>query len=472
MNKILLVCILCLTVSHLQSQQTSSAIIDFNKKNLVHNTQWSICAINTNSKKMICGYNDHVPLQPASIQKLIITGIALKYIDSSFRYQTTLEYDGKILHDTLYGNLYIHGSGDPTFGSDVFATTTISVVFKNFTDAITAAGIHTIKGSVIGDASVFDSLLFPEKEWKKEDYGNYYGAGACGLNFHENYYTINFSSGKYVNEEVSVKSVRPAVPAMQMENKVSSAKAGTGDNVIIYGEPYQNSRALTGTIPVNADSFPVKGSIPDPAYACAWHFDRYLKDMGITISGAPARTFIASEKRKTIAVHYSPVFSDIVRETNIHSNNVYAESILKTLALKRSGTGSTANGISELCRQLHTCENFHIVDGSGLSVNNTLTAEAMVGFLEWMQHQPQYSSFYNSLPVAGREGSLKNMLLNTPLTDNLHAKSGSMKGVRCYAGYLRNNKNEPIAFCIMVNGFTCYPSEMQKEIEKLILSLY
>jgi serine-type D-Ala-D-Ala carboxypeptidase/endopeptidase (penicillin-binding protein 4) len=465
MNKILIIILFILSINHLTAQSISieEAVNVFQSKHFVSDSSWGYCV--ATEKNELLNHNGSAMLKPASIQKLITTGVALTEIDSSFRYETKLGYDGKIINDTLFGNIFIMGSGDPSFGSGLFDSTDFHVVFKSFGDALKKLRVNVITGSVIAEAVDFDTTLFPAGVWNKDDYGNYYGAGSCGLNFHENYYTVYFNPGKKIGDSTSVVRIDPEIPGMKLINKVKTAKAKSGDNVIIYGKPYQNTRTLTGTVPIDSQKFPVKGSMPDPAAACTLLFQKYLTENGISFFEKSDQQINSSTTQHTIVTHYSPSLSQLIKITNQQSNNVFAESILKTIAVWKK-----ENGIKIILNHLNksTSQQINLVDGSGLSDQNRMSSKVMVDFLLDMKKQNQFPAFFNSLPVACRSGSLKSFGCGSVLENRLHAKTGSMKGIRCYAGYLINSKNEWVAFCLMVNDYKCTNQQILQETEKLL----
>jgi len=147
---------------------------------------------------------------------------------------------------------------------------------------------------------------------------------------------------------------------------------------------------------------------------------------------------------------------------------------LRTIAAENHVAGTTENGINEITQQLNklSIEQFSIVDGSGLSDQNQMCPKAMVDLLIHMKKEKQFSVFFNSLPVACRSGSLKNIGCKTVLEGSMHAKTGSMKGVRCYAGYILNKKNELIVFCLMINDYNCSSNVIIKEAIRLLESIY
>lgn len=234
---------------------------------------YGILIKNITADKVIYEINPEQSLIPASVMKVPVTAAALSILGSSNRFTTSLGYSGTIDKEgTLDGNLYIIGGGDPTFGTtrieNEFSTDSI---FRKWYLAIRKAGIKKVLGAVVGDASIFDNELIPSS-WLWEDIGNYYGGGVCGLNINENLFKVVFQPAHNEGDIARVISFEPELTYMNIINKVTTGKPGSGDNVIIYGAPYYNTRIMEGTVPSDKASFEVKGSMPDPSYYCAYAF--------------------------------------------------------------------------------------------------------------------------------------------------------------------------------------------------------
>ena len=110
----------------------------------------------------VLGYNARQSLPSASTLKLITTATALVVLGADYTYNTQLEYDGTLKDSTLTGNLYIRGTGDPSLGSWRFTTYyDLPALLKSWSDAVKAAGIRRIQGTVVGDASLYADLTTP-----------------------------------------------------------------------------------------------------------------------------------------------------------------------------------------------------------------------------------------------------------------------------------------------------------------------
>ena len=108
-------------------------------------------------------------------------------------------------------------------------------------------------------------------------------------------------------------------------------------------------------------------------------------------------------------------------------------------------------------------------DGCGLSRWNSISTRQLTEMLRSISKESYYKSFYNSLPVAGKSGSLGSLMKGTAAENNLHAKSGYITRVRSYAGYVNNKKGEPLVFSIIANNYDCTPADMRTKLEKLMI---
>jgi D-alanyl-D-alanine carboxypeptidase/D-alanyl-D-alanine-endopeptidase (penicillin-binding protein 4) len=453
-----------------------------NDQSLTH-ASWSVAALNTQTGKLFVHYDHHRSLIPASTMKLFTTSTALEVLGSDFKFETRLKYSGYIdSNGVLQGNLYIIGSGDPTFGSWRFGKPyEMESIFSKWASKIKDKGIQEINGCIISDAGTFEERAVPPT-WLWGDIGNYYGSGVCGINCHENLYNIFFKPGHRIGDTAKVIRTEPAIPGMEFINYVTTYKRGSGDNVYIYGGPYRQQRILRGTVPIGPAEFKVKGSIPDPPSFCALSLKNYLESEKIIVTkqAKTARTLeikgqYKQVETKTLAKHFSPKLEEIVKKTNVKSINIFAEGLFKTIGLKIKGEGSYEKAKEAMeefwANKGIDLSGFDMNDGSGLSRSNCVTTYQLVNMLQKAKEFSSFEHFYASLPVAGKSGSIKNLFHGHFAKENLRAKSGYMSGVRSYAGYVKNSKGHLIAFAIIVNNYESSPYQMKKKLEKLMMAI-
>lgn len=432
------------------------------------------------------GYNAHQSLPSASTLKLITTATALTVLGSSYTYTTTLEYDGTVTDSVLRGNLYIRGTGDPSLGSWRFTNYYDQpALLKSWSEAVRAAGIRRIQGTIVGDASLYDDLTTPDT-WPYGDLGNYYGASLSALNINENLYRVFFRPGKTISAPASVLRTDPLLPYLTFRNTVTTGAPNTGDQVTILGAPFQNQQWLTGKVPLGepANEFSVKGALPDPAYFAAYALQNQLIQDNVTVSNPPvslgggqSATLTMSRKRTLLNQHISPTLAELVQQTNFQSINLYAEALLRTAALTLDKTvRSTDASLETLVKFWKSrginLDGFRIRDGSGLSAVGALTADNMTGILSAMSREKIFPIFYETIPVVGQTGTVRSLARGTAAAGNIRAKSGSIEGVRTYAGYFTTPDGERMSFCLLVNKFTPGQNRVvTREIEKILVEL-
>lgn len=412
-------------------------------------------------------------LVPASILKVVTTATALEVFGPDFRFTTTFSGSGTIRNDTLFGDLQIIGGGDPTLGSVYFPEN--NHFLEDWIKTVQNKNIKVIQGNLIVDATIYESQMIPNT-WVWEDIGNYYGAGASGISVSDNLYEIHLSSGKEEGKLTKIVRINPEIPGLEIRNEVVSSNI-TSDQAYVFGSPMDNKRIINGTIPVNKSDFVVKASVPDPAVLLASEFKRKLSVNGISIFGGTKfeKVKIDQSPPAFLAVNQSPVLSEIIKVTNHESVNLFAEHFLKHLAFQKYGVGTTKDGckfITEFWKEKGLdMTGFFMNDGSGLSRFNAITASQMVEILKFMKTKSAYSAdFFQSLATVGN-GTLTVFSNENFPNECLHAKSGSMTRVRCYAGYLKTISGKELSFTIMLNNFSCSQTETIQKIQELLIDL-
>lgn len=402
----------------------------------------STYAVQLDSGKVLIAENCDLSLTPASCMKVVTTAAALHLLGSASRFETHLEYDGIINENVLNGNVYIRGGGDPCLGSDRIANNpSWKKQIEIWADIIQKHGIHKINGKIIADATKWEKAL-AVPSWAWEDLGNYYGAGASALSFHENLYTIFFKPATNIGQDAFILRTDPPVASLMIHNEVKTGPEGSGDCACIYGSEFSPIQFVRGTIPLGVDEFPIKGSIPDPSTFCADLLTKELQKRRVVIEERNME-----QKNKKIRFHttYSPPIQEIVYWTNQKSINLYAEHLLKRIGEVVNGEGSTASGIKAVKdfwgSQNINLNGFNMADGSGLSRKNLITTRQLVEILLNVKKSSFFPIFLKSLPQ-------KNEFIK--------AKSGSMSLIQGYVGY-----TDKIAFAILVNQ--CLNDQAMKE---------
>jgi serine-type D-Ala-D-Ala carboxypeptidase/endopeptidase (penicillin-binding protein 4) len=434
----------------------------------------SICIIDPSNNKVVTGYDSQRSLNPASIMKLITTSAALELLGPEFTFKTTIGYTGTIdpTTQTLNGNIIIKGGGDPCLGSEYF-NSTYGDFISRWASEIKLAGISKVNGRVITDDSYYNYEPVPSK-WLWEDIGNYYGAGSYGLSIFDNYYSVHFKTLN-AGSKPEITRITPEPAGPEISNFLFSG--GTHDEGYLFASPYTNSAWASGTIPENRDDFILKGSISDPPLLAARLLNDKLVKSGISVSEKPSTIRIIwktlDSEFKMISEIKSPHLFEIINVLNNESINLYAESLTKHLGLVFKNKGATDSGIEVIREFLNKAgiENsgLNIVDGSGLSPVNSINAEAFAKLLLYMRKDSKcFSYFLESLPQPGKPGTLKNYFKDPVFNNRLRMKTGSMSGVRSFAGYITSNSGKEMVFVIIVNNYTGSSENVISRIEDVV----
>jgi serine-type D-Ala-D-Ala carboxypeptidase/endopeptidase (penicillin-binding protein 4) len=466
--------ILLLSLFPVAGAGQQNALKDFLADSALAHASVSFCIMDADSGRIICEHDSDKSLTPASVMKLITSGVALEMLGPDFRFTTTIGYRGSFNKQTgrLKGDLIIRGGGDPALGSEYFADH-YGKFPEKWVDEIKGLGINKIDGRIIADDSYFDYFPDPPK-WPWEDLGNYYGAGVYGLSAYDNTVLLHFKTGKEGTPAILV-STEPSDYSYNYNNTLISK--GNSDEGYVFAAPYSTTGWITGTIPSEKNDFVLKASIADPPLLLAEQLTRLLKAQGIRIAGDPATTRKTGEGAAddliVISQIFSPPLADIIETLNHESVNLYAETLLKQLGKSARNEGSVSAGLEAVNGYLSNAgidkSGFFIEDGSGLSPRDAINSRGLSEFLLYLKNHGSYFTYYlNSLPEAGKNGTLKYCFRDSLFLSRLRAKSGSMERVRCYAGYFSTLTGKNRIFTILVNNFNGSSSIVITGIERIL----
>ena len=462
------------------------------------NSVWGLSVRYADTGREVISCNNTKNLVPASILKLFVTAAALETFGPGHKFRTRVYIDGPVSNGTLNGSLYIRGGGDPSFGSNLIkGAPSARDEFGKWSEALKAAGITGIRGSVIADDSLFKGPPLPGS-WAWEDIGNYYAAQPTALAVNDNLYRLYFRPGAKPGDPTGVLRTEPKIEGLEFKNMMRTGPKGSGDNGYIFNFPGQYLATLRGTVPLGPEEFAIKGSIPDPALFLARELTAYLQLRGIKVNGPPAKYIadtslsvtgragkpvrITNEKDygalKFIAETEGAPLKDIVFATNKRSFNLYAEMLLRHLALAGNKPGSADNGLQAL-RDFMAASGMDVsevklADASGLSRLSTVQAGDFTIFLGRVSKKKYFPAYADSLVSPAdpdATGHIKKMGMNTKLEKDLKIKSGSLKGVRGYAGYLKTKKGRTLVFTSIINNYSASGAEVDSLHERVLLEL-
>lgn len=461
--------------------QLAVAVSKFRNTPCLKYASIGICIKEIPSSKIIASHNKNTALVPASTLKLLTSATALEILGQNYRFKTELALDKKNPQ-----NIIIHGYGDPTLGSEHVSDQ--PDFFLSQWAGLIKQKIKTNKPANIYVADNYFGYKGISRKWTHEDLGNYFAAAAYGISVFDNTYKLEFNTMRRDTCPLIVKT-EPSVEGLHFLNTLQMNAEGK-DNGYICGEPFSYARTLIGDIPAGRKSFSIKGDIPDPGFTLAKYLADKLQQQGLKIAKIETSRKLyldqINSKQPTQAwdedVFYtqlSPTLKDIVKVVNVKSNNHYTEHLMRAIGRTKNEdiySDPLEEGILQTAsfweaKGIDT-QSMQIYDGSGLAPSNCISPQMLCDVLIYMQNKSKYAkAFLESLPKAGKEGTVRNFLKGTRLEGKLSVKSGSIAKVQCFAGYYIAG-NKKYAFAVMVNNFNGSHRETVKAIETMLLSIF
>lgn len=419
--------------------------------------QWGVVVQSLDSGAVLYERNPSALLMPASNMKVVTLAATAERLGWDYRYRTRLVSTGTIEGGVLRGDLVVVGSGDPTINARGGSPTR---VFESWADQLKAAGIERVEGRIVADPRTFDAAALGAG-WAWDYLGYGYAAPVSGLQYNEDVAELVIKPGVAGGTPAGVE-VRPAESGLLVENHVMTVAGGDTD-LELQRLPGSNRLLVTGTVPVGAKETTRTATVDDPALYFVRVLRGTLVSKGIPVSGE-AVGFEAlngdapSGTSRLIVEHQSAPLSEIARVLMKVSQNLYAETLLKTLGAQ---AGGSAQAGQKVVRDVLTGwgiapEAYVLADGSGLSRYNYVCAEMLVKILRQMYRDPRHREpFQATLPVGGQDGgTIAQRFKGTRAEGNVKAKTGSIANVRALSGYVTTLDGEPLAFSIIANNFT------------------
>jgi len=460
-----------------------SVLTAFQKDKSLANSSISFLAIDLSDDSVVGSIKDSLSLPPASTVKLFSTATAIELLGPSYTPKTKIYTNSTFSKDSiLQGSLYIKGSADISLGSQYFnAEDSLSQFLWNWAEVIYQKGIRKITGDIIGDGSAFGYNGVPDG-WAYDDIGNYYGAFPAGLSIFDNWIRYYFQVPAPKLKPVLLKTF-PVIPNLTLKNQLIALN-GVGDNSIIYGGPYNYDRVIRGSLSANSPVFIVKGSMPDPEVQFLQVFKEILQLRGIQVDGQTISCRLPNDKislpidyakLQLVLEHTGKSVKEIAYWTNMKSINVFAETLNAWIGYEKIGEGTTENGVKVMedhwASRINTI-GMHLTDGSGLSRSNSVSAKNYCSLLKYMYLSKNREVFKATLPVAGVSGTLSSFCKGQCAEGKIYAKSGTMRRIKSYAGYVETGSGKKIAFALIVNNYACSNNAIMKKMEVIMNALY
>jgi D-alanyl-D-alanine carboxypeptidase/D-alanyl-D-alanine-endopeptidase (penicillin-binding protein 4) len=247
-----------------------------------------------------------------------------------------------------------------------------------------------------------------------------------------------------VRVNASTVAAAPGDSARRRANTLVARKDSTSWDVILTGTLAARDTAVIEVTHHNATD----------AYLAAVR--EALADRGVSFDDQPTDTLARVD---TIATLTSPPLSEILKALMKPSQNQIAEMLFRTTALEKSGAGRPDSARAIVERQIASWgaavpQEAVVRDGSGLSRYDYISPQTVVRILDAMKKAPTFGVFYDALPIAGVDGTIRNRMKGTPAENNVHAKTGSVAQSRSLSGYVTTADRHMLIFSFLSNNWT------------------
>ena len=422
---------------------------------------WGVLVVDPGRGETLYSRNADKLFMPASNQKLVTGATALAQLGPDHRWPTTLWARGPVRDGVLEGDLLLRGAGDPTISTHVRGDAMAPL--RALGDSLRARGVTRIRGRIVAAPSPFtDSPL--GYGWSYDDLDESYSAGVDALFFNEGFSEIVVHGGASAGDAVRVVT-RPAAtyPAVIVRARTvarAAAGASVADSIaalpsISVGQDSSHTGVLVaGTIAVG-DSVVAELAFRDQRAAFVAATREALRGNGIIVDEA---AMDSTARLDSLAGMWSPPLREVLPFFEKPSQNQIGELLFKTLALAKTGVGTADSAQQVVTRQLlewgAAPDGFAVRDGSGLSRHDYLSPRTIVIVLDAMRRSSDFRLFYDALPVAGVDGTIRNRMKGTPAAGNVHAKTGTLDKARSLSGYVTTADGRLLLFSALANNYT------------------
>lgn len=448
--------------------------------------EWGVLIADAATGAVLFEQNADRYFVPASNMKLFTTALALAKLGPDYRFRTTLESTAEPVEGKIYGPLYLVGRGDPNLSNRKFPYLAKEEfegppekVIVELADALAAKGVKEISGDIVGDDSFFPRERYPNG-WEIDDMVWEYGAAISAIVIDDNTVQLTLTPGEKAGDKVDAV-VTPSAPEFVVDNQIVTSAAGVKADLTLKREPGSQVVTILGTMPARGSPRKLVLAIQEPALHGAAMLKRLLEDRGIKVGGsARALSFPPGappgETRVVLAEHLSIPLGESVKLVNKISQNLHTEVLLRTAA-RQSGVWATPDDLLATATAFYAEAGIPAgdvvqTDGSGLSRHDLVTPRALVALLLFAQKQPWFSVYFDSLPIAGLDGTLEDRMKNSIAAGRMHAKTGSVEHVRTRSGYADLPSGRRLVFALLSNNMGSKGHEATDALDALSIAMF
>ena len=420
--------------------------------------------------RVVLEYQSHTPLVPASLNKVLTSYAALKKLGPYFHFLTEVRALPVCQNGVLAGDLWVKGLGDPFLPLEKAWILAQKVKHQ---------GVRVIEGGVTIDNSFFqpptETICLDEKCDRP------YNPVLAATSVEFNTLTFKLQPGPQVGGPVRIETFPPGDYAL-VENQATTARAHAVESAI-HLESQQVTAdgrerfVVTGQLPAEPeDGIEIRRNVADPAAFFARSFKAMLGQAGIEVRGAGIGAGKMPAEAGKLAEYESVPLGDMLYGLNRYSNNFMAEMLLRDLGAAIIGApGTEAKGLAVVRQTLLEMgvpgPEVELDSGSGLSRTSRISPHALCKVLTAAYQDFSIApEFLSSLASIGQEGTLRRRLPRLPEQVIIRGKTGSLRDVVGFAGYVSGPATGVHAVVILLNAVQ-RPDQARKAIDSLLSQL-
>lgn len=430
----------------------------------VPGAHWGLRIEEVGSVRLNVSLNASDFFAPASNTKLLTTAAALAARGAGDRFATRFFWSGG-----ESGVLRVRGSGDPTL--------TI-LELGRVAEALAEQKIESVDRIVVEEDS--SHPLRVPADWSYSDLVYHWGQPLGLLNLEQNLAGITFSPGPLGGNATVTWQEPFADEQWSLQNGVRMVSSDEGEGDIYFERilPIGSSDLrLSGYMREGAEPFEAALPVREPALYFGHGLKKVLEERGISVGAVSLEDLSSPAPTEDLVyTHESRSLLEIITETNVPSNNLYAEALAARLANPNGPvpiSGRHQAGVAAipeiLSQHFGVSPDFFISDGSGLSQYNLVTPNHFFTLLRNLFDSPLGESFRSTLPVGGKTGTLRRRFLGTPLEGFVHAKTGTLSSVSALSGYVMLPEKAPMVFSVILGGSRQKSSVRAATIDQLLI---
>jgi serine-type D-Ala-D-Ala carboxypeptidase/endopeptidase (penicillin-binding protein 4) len=448
------------------SQDLSQAMEQVINRPELARSRWGI-EIQTLAGESLYSLDGDKFFNPASTAKLLVSAAGLLELGADYRIKTPIYSEG---NPPVLDSLRIQGRGDPTISTQSL---------KELAQQLQSKRVKQIINLIVDDSYLPPPTINPTWEW--DDVHSYFATAVNSTILNQNTVTLTLLPQEIGQPVKFFWNDAIAASQWRVINQATTGKKDLKYAIEIDEDLGQPLLKLRGELAVNEPPDIWDLAVVDPAQYFLESLRLHLSQAGITVNRG---TVIEQEVEQTnqdfsdpeFTAIYAPPLQKILAKINQESNNLYAEVLGKILVQELAQELTVKTPVVAINQSLQQLgiepEEYVLVDASGLSRQNLVTPQTLVKVLQLMsQHSDRKiaQAYRQSLAIAGTKGTLKKRFINTPIANNLWAKTGTLTGVGALAGYLKTQSNETLVFSILVNNSELENPEIRQAIDQIVL---